>query len=134
MGLSEIRVGQLDELVSRLLPTPGPEQPPPAPSVWRTSHISAHTFFQNKHGELLSQMSRKGYRHSSFNVFFHNTDKIKLISEMLLLSLSLLQFNVVICLYRVLTQKVGGFWLTDIPQTTPQSSKRCLHRATILAR
>uniref|UniRef100_A0A667Z496 ATP-dependent zinc metalloprotease YME1L1 n=1 Tax=Myripristis murdjan TaxID=586833 RepID=A0A667Z496_9TELE len=52
LGLSEIRVGQLDELVSRLLPTPGPEQPPTAPSVWRTSHISAHTFFQNKHGEL----------------------------------------------------------------------------------
>ncbi|XP_029935339.1 ATP-dependent zinc metalloprotease YME1L1 isoform X2 [Myripristis murdjan] len=50
LGLSEIRVGQLDELVSRLLPTPGPEQPPTAPSVWRTSHISAHTFFQNKHG------------------------------------------------------------------------------------
>uniref|UniRef100_A0A667Z049 ATP-dependent zinc metalloprotease YME1L1 n=1 Tax=Myripristis murdjan TaxID=586833 RepID=A0A667Z049_9TELE len=87
LGLSEIRVGQLDELVSRLLPTPGPEQPPTAPSVWRTSHISAHTFFQNKHGELLSQMSRKGYRHSSFSVFFHNTDKIKLMSEMLLLSL-----------------------------------------------
>ncbi|XP_035507748.1 ATP-dependent zinc metalloprotease YME1L1 isoform X3 [Morone saxatilis] len=50
LGLSEIRVSQLDELVSRLLPTPGPEEPPAVPSTWRTSHVSAHSFFHNKHG------------------------------------------------------------------------------------
>uniref|UniRef100_A0A8C4HRZ5 ATP-dependent zinc metalloprotease YME1L1 n=1 Tax=Dicentrarchus labrax TaxID=13489 RepID=A0A8C4HRZ5_DICLA len=49
LGLSEIRVSQLDELVSRLLPTPGPEEPPAVPSTWRTSHVSAHSFFHNKH-------------------------------------------------------------------------------------
>uniref|UniRef100_A0A8C4HRQ5 ATP-dependent zinc metalloprotease YME1L1 n=1 Tax=Dicentrarchus labrax TaxID=13489 RepID=A0A8C4HRQ5_DICLA len=53
LGLSEIRVSQLDELVSRLLPTPGPEEPPAVPSTWRTSHVSAHSFFHNKHGEKL---------------------------------------------------------------------------------
>ncbi|XP_034562293.1 ATP-dependent zinc metalloprotease YME1L1 isoform X2 [Notolabrus celidotus] len=50
LGLSEIGVSQLDELVSRLLPTPGPEEPPAVPPVWRTSHVSADSFFQNKHG------------------------------------------------------------------------------------
>lgn len=50
LGLSDIRVSQLDELVSRLLPTPGPEEPPAAPSAWRTSHTSADSFFHNKHG------------------------------------------------------------------------------------
>ncbi|TMS08969.1 ATP-dependent zinc metalloprotease YME1L1 [Larimichthys crocea] len=50
LGLSEIRVSQLDELVSRLLPTPGPEEPPAVPSTWRTSHVSADSFFHNKHG------------------------------------------------------------------------------------
>ncbi|KAM3860683.1 ATP-dependent zinc metalloprotease YME1L1-like [Diretmus argenteus] len=49
LGLSDIRVGQLDELVSRLLPTLGPEESSAAPSSWRTSHVSADTFFQNKH-------------------------------------------------------------------------------------
>ncbi|XP_074477263.1 ATP-dependent zinc metalloprotease YME1L1 isoform X2 [Sebastes fasciatus] len=50
LGLSEIRVSQLDELVSRLLPTPGPEEPPAVPSIWRSSHVSADSFFHNKHG------------------------------------------------------------------------------------
>jgi len=51
LGLSELRVSQLDELVSRLVPTLGPEEPCPVPpSSWRTSHVSADTFFQNKHG------------------------------------------------------------------------------------
>uniref|UniRef100_A0A3B4Y7A5 ATP-dependent zinc metalloprotease YME1L1 n=1 Tax=Seriola lalandi dorsalis TaxID=1841481 RepID=A0A3B4Y7A5_SERLL len=49
LGLSDIRVSQLDELVSRLLPIPGPERPPAVPSTWRTSHISADSFFHNKH-------------------------------------------------------------------------------------
>uniref|UniRef100_A0A4W6DY29 ATP-dependent zinc metalloprotease YME1L1 n=1 Tax=Lates calcarifer TaxID=8187 RepID=A0A4W6DY29_LATCA len=51
LGLSEIRVSQLDELVSRLLPSPGPETPPAVPSTWKTSHVSADSFFHNKHGE-----------------------------------------------------------------------------------
>ncbi|XP_071751526.2 ATP-dependent zinc metalloprotease YME1L1 isoform X2 [Centroberyx gerrardi] len=50
LGLSDIRIGQLDELVSRLLPTQGPEEPPAAASSWRTSHVSADSFYQNKHG------------------------------------------------------------------------------------
>lgn len=50
LGLSDITVSQLDELVSRLLPTPGPEEPPAVPSSWRTSHVSADSFFYNKHG------------------------------------------------------------------------------------
>ncbi|XP_053198000.1 ATP-dependent zinc metalloprotease YME1L1-like isoform X2 [Scomber japonicus] len=50
LGLSDIRVSQLDELVSRLLPTLGPEQPPAVPSTWKTSHLSTNSFFHNKHG------------------------------------------------------------------------------------
>ncbi|CAG05480.1 unnamed protein product, partial [Tetraodon nigroviridis] len=50
LGLSEIRASQLDELVSRLLPAPQPEELPVVPSVWRTSHVSTDSFFHNKHG------------------------------------------------------------------------------------
>ncbi|XP_029979056.1 ATP-dependent zinc metalloprotease YME1L1 isoform X2 [Sphaeramia orbicularis] len=50
LGLSDIRESQLEELVSRLLPTLGPEEPPAGPSAWRTSHVSADNFFHNKHG------------------------------------------------------------------------------------
>uniref|UniRef100_A0A8C7MF03 ATP-dependent zinc metalloprotease YME1L1 n=1 Tax=Oncorhynchus kisutch TaxID=8019 RepID=A0A8C7MF03_ONCKI len=46
----DLRVGQLDELVNRLLPSPGSEEGPAA-SIWRTSHVSADSFLQNKHGE-----------------------------------------------------------------------------------
>ncbi|XP_010902026.1 ATP-dependent zinc metalloprotease YME1L1 isoform X1 [Esox lucius] len=49
LGLSDLRVGQLDELLSRLLPSHDPEDSPAAPT-WRTSHVSAHSFFHNKHG------------------------------------------------------------------------------------
>ncbi|XP_052339972.1 ATP-dependent zinc metalloprotease YME1L1-like isoform X2 [Oncorhynchus keta] len=49
LGLSDLRVGQLDELVNRLLPSPGSEEGPAA-SIWRTSHVSANSFLQNKHG------------------------------------------------------------------------------------
>uniref|UniRef100_A0A3B4F5B2 ATP-dependent zinc metalloprotease YME1L1 n=1 Tax=Pundamilia nyererei TaxID=303518 RepID=A0A3B4F5B2_9CICH len=49
LGLSKLRASQLDELISRLLPTPGPEEPPAVPSIWRTSHVSADSFFHNKH-------------------------------------------------------------------------------------
>lgn len=48
LGLPDIKVSQLDELVSRLLPAP--QEPLAAPSVWRTSHVSAHSFYHNKHG------------------------------------------------------------------------------------
>nr|XP_020489312.1 ATP-dependent zinc metalloprotease YME1L1 isoform X2 [Labrus bergylta] len=50
LGLSEVRASQLDELISRLLPTLGTEEPPTVPSAWRTSHVSANSFFHNKHG------------------------------------------------------------------------------------
>ncbi|XP_060920170.1 ATP-dependent zinc metalloprotease YME1L1-like isoform X2 [Labrus mixtus] len=50
LGLSEVRASQLDELVSRLLPTLGTEEPPTVASAWRTSHVSANSFFHNKHG------------------------------------------------------------------------------------
>uniref|UniRef100_A0A665X929 ATP-dependent zinc metalloprotease YME1L1 n=1 Tax=Echeneis naucrates TaxID=173247 RepID=A0A665X929_ECHNA len=53
LGLSDIRASQLDELVSRLLPIPGPEEPPAVPSIWKMSHISSDSFFHNKHGERL---------------------------------------------------------------------------------
>uniref|UniRef100_A0AAQ4R4G2 ATP-dependent zinc metalloprotease YME1L1 n=1 Tax=Gasterosteus aculeatus aculeatus TaxID=481459 RepID=A0AAQ4R4G2_GASAC len=53
LGLSEIRVSQLDELVRRLLPVSGPEEPPAGSSIWRSSHVSADSFFHNKHGEHL---------------------------------------------------------------------------------
>ncbi|KAK5849931.1 hypothetical protein PBY51_014228 [Eleginops maclovinus] len=50
LGLSEIRGSQLDELLSRLLPIPGPEEAPVVPSVWRSSYVSGDSFFHNKHG------------------------------------------------------------------------------------
>ncbi|XP_013860872.1 ATP-dependent zinc metalloprotease YME1L1 isoform X2 [Austrofundulus limnaeus] len=50
LGLSEVGASQLDVLVSRLLPVPSPEEPPTVSSIWRTSHVSADSFFQNKHG------------------------------------------------------------------------------------
>ncbi|XP_072234648.1 ATP-dependent zinc metalloprotease YME1L1-like isoform X2 [Leuresthes tenuis] len=50
LGLSDVSVSQLDELVNRLLPIPRPEEPPTVPSTWRTSHVSADSFFHNKHG------------------------------------------------------------------------------------
>lgn len=54
-------MSQLDELVSRLLPVPGPEEPPAVPSTWRTSHVSADNFFHNKHGERHRAVELKGY-------------------------------------------------------------------------
>uniref|UniRef100_A0A8C6TJF9 ATP-dependent zinc metalloprotease YME1L1 n=1 Tax=Neogobius melanostomus TaxID=47308 RepID=A0A8C6TJF9_9GOBI len=49
LGLTDIKVNQLDELVNRLLPAL--QEPLAAPSVWRTSHVSSHSFYHNKHGE-----------------------------------------------------------------------------------
>lgn len=50
LGLSEVQGSQLNELVSRLLPTPSHQEPPTVASVWKTSHVSADSFFQNKYG------------------------------------------------------------------------------------
>lgn len=50
LGLSEIRSSQLDELINRLLPSLGPEEPAAVASAWRTSHVSSDSFFHNKHG------------------------------------------------------------------------------------
>uniref|UniRef100_A0A8C6WNY6 ATP-dependent zinc metalloprotease YME1L1 n=1 Tax=Neogobius melanostomus TaxID=47308 RepID=A0A8C6WNY6_9GOBI len=47
LGLTDIKVNQLDELVNRLLPAL--QEPLAAPSVWRTSHVSSHSFYHNKH-------------------------------------------------------------------------------------
>uniref|UniRef100_A0A8C3B4G4 ATP-dependent zinc metalloprotease YME1L1 n=1 Tax=Cyclopterus lumpus TaxID=8103 RepID=A0A8C3B4G4_CYCLU len=99
LGLSDIRVSQLDELVRRLLPVPGPEEPPAASSIWRSSHVSANSFFHNKHGEQL--------RFPSFLLFFFLSDNGK----------------------KVFTEKVRSFRLPHLPHTIPQSSKRSLLRA-----
>lgn len=48
LGLTDIKVSQLDELVNRLLPAP--QESLAATSVWRTSHVSSHSFYHNKHG------------------------------------------------------------------------------------
>ncbi|XP_077592588.1 ATP-dependent zinc metalloprotease YME1L1-like [Stigmatopora nigra] len=50
LGFSEFRGAHLDEVLDRLLPTLGSEEPPSFPSAWRTSHVSASTFFHNRHG------------------------------------------------------------------------------------
>lgn len=47
LGLTDIKVSQLDELVNRLLPAP--QESLTATSVW-TSHVSSHSFYHNKHG------------------------------------------------------------------------------------
>ncbi|XP_028822305.1 ATP-dependent zinc metalloprotease YME1L1-like [Denticeps clupeoides] len=50
LGLSDFRVAQLGGLVSRLLPGLTPEGTPRVSPVWRTSHVSAASFYHNKHG------------------------------------------------------------------------------------
>lgn len=70
LGLSDVRVSQLDELVSRLLPTPGPEEPPSVPLLWKTSHISTNSFFQNKHG--FSHRSPGGFAPPLFHRQYHS--------------------------------------------------------------
>ncbi|XP_073190433.1 ATP-dependent zinc metalloprotease YME1L1 isoform X3 [Lepidochelys kempii] len=48
LGLSDLKVSQLDELVTRLLPGYCTENK--ISSQWNTSYISAQSFFENKHG------------------------------------------------------------------------------------
>ncbi|XP_054876902.1 ATP-dependent zinc metalloprotease YME1L1-like isoform X2 [Poeciliopsis prolifica] len=66
LGLSDVQDSQLNELVSRLLPPLSPEEPPTVTSIWKTSHVSADSFFQNKYGfsqkRLLGQGSPLFYR------------------------------------------------------------------------
>ncbi|KAM4727600.1 ATP-dependent zinc metalloprotease YME1L1-like isoform 1-T2 [Anableps anableps] len=53
LGFSDLGKQQLDELVNHLLPRLNPQEAsPPAwgQSTWRTSHLSSHSFFHNKHG------------------------------------------------------------------------------------
>uniref|UniRef100_A0A3B3UP87 ATP-dependent zinc metalloprotease YME1L1 n=1 Tax=Poecilia latipinna TaxID=48699 RepID=A0A3B3UP87_9TELE len=58
LGLSDLGKQQLDELVSQALPRLSPQEvPPPAwgQSPWRTSHLSSHSFFHNKHAMFQSR-------------------------------------------------------------------------------
>ncbi|CAM4521319.1 unnamed protein product [Lepidochelys olivacea] len=48
LGLSDLKVSQLDELMTRLLPGYCTENK--ISSQWNTSYISAQSFFENKHG------------------------------------------------------------------------------------
>uniref|UniRef100_A0A8C1WR46 ATP-dependent zinc metalloprotease YME1L1 n=1 Tax=Cyprinus carpio TaxID=7962 RepID=A0A8C1WR46_CYPCA len=56
LGLTDLGVGQLDELVQKLLPCVTQQeslsQLRTVPNIWRTSHLSSDSFFYNKHGEL----------------------------------------------------------------------------------
>ena len=110
LGLSDIGVSQLDELVCRLLPPPGPEAPLAVPSIWRTSHVSTDSFFHNKHGEKAVELQGFG-----LTILLFNKTNFHFLSP------------------RGFTQELGGVWITNIPQTIPQSSKRSLLTATILA-
>uniref|UniRef100_A0A8C1WV55 ATP-dependent zinc metalloprotease YME1L1 n=1 Tax=Cyprinus carpio TaxID=7962 RepID=A0A8C1WV55_CYPCA len=54
LGLTDLGVGQLDELVQKLLPCVTQQeslsQLRTVPNIWRTSHLSSDSFFYNKHG------------------------------------------------------------------------------------
>ncbi|XP_076601531.1 ATP-dependent zinc metalloprotease YME1L1b isoform X2 [Chaetodon auriga] len=60
LGLSDLGAQQLDELVTRVLPRLSPQEVPLSLSgqtAWRTSHLSTHSFFYNKHGFSYGAMS-----------------------------------------------------------------------------
>ncbi|XP_040911440.1 ATP-dependent zinc metalloprotease YME1L1b isoform X2 [Toxotes jaculatrix] len=53
LGLSDLGTQQLDELVNRVLPhlsTQAELLPVGSQTAWKTSHLSTHSFFYNKHG------------------------------------------------------------------------------------
>uniref|UniRef100_A0A667GMJ2 YME1 like 1 ATPase n=1 Tax=Lynx canadensis TaxID=61383 RepID=A0A667GMJ2_LYNCA len=50
LGLSELKIGQIDQLVDHLLP--GFCKGKSVSSHWHTSHVSAQSFFENKYGYL----------------------------------------------------------------------------------
>uniref|UniRef100_A0A8C7WE40 ATP-dependent zinc metalloprotease YME1L1 n=1 Tax=Oncorhynchus mykiss TaxID=8022 RepID=A0A8C7WE40_ONCMY len=53
LGLSDLGVGQLDELISAMLPRLSQQgalsSSSPSQQAWGTSHLSSHSFFHNKH-------------------------------------------------------------------------------------
>uniref|UniRef100_A0A8C8J0N8 ATP-dependent zinc metalloprotease YME1L1 n=1 Tax=Oncorhynchus tshawytscha TaxID=74940 RepID=A0A8C8J0N8_ONCTS len=55
LGLSDLGVGQLDELISTMLPRLSQQgalsSSSPSQQAWGISHLSSHSFFHNKHGE-----------------------------------------------------------------------------------
>jgi len=51
LGLSELKIGQIDQLVDSLLP--GFCKGKSISSHWHTSHVSAQSFFENKYGRLV---------------------------------------------------------------------------------
>uniref|UniRef100_A0A671N2E4 ATP-dependent zinc metalloprotease YME1L1 n=1 Tax=Sinocyclocheilus anshuiensis TaxID=1608454 RepID=A0A671N2E4_9TELE len=62
LGLSELRFHHVHEVLERLLPSIDPEEKSISSAAqnstaWRTSHISAPSFFQNKYGEVTHNMS-----------------------------------------------------------------------------
>uniref|UniRef100_A0A8D3AJU1 ATP-dependent zinc metalloprotease YME1L1 n=1 Tax=Scophthalmus maximus TaxID=52904 RepID=A0A8D3AJU1_SCOMX len=59
LGLSDLGTQQLDELVNRVLPRFNTHDAPfllGGQTAWRTTHLSSHSFFYNKHGFACSPM------------------------------------------------------------------------------
>uniref|UniRef100_A0A8C2X4V8 ATP-dependent zinc metalloprotease YME1L1 n=1 Tax=Cyclopterus lumpus TaxID=8103 RepID=A0A8C2X4V8_CYCLU len=57
LGLSDLGAQQLDELVNSVFPRLSPQETPlclGGQTAWRTSHLSTHSFYSNKHGENLN--------------------------------------------------------------------------------
>ncbi|XP_056277491.1 ATP-dependent zinc metalloprotease YME1L1b isoform X2 [Pseudoliparis swirei] len=53
LGLSDLGAQQLDELVNSVFPRSSPQETPlclGGQTAWRTSHLSTHSFYYNKHG------------------------------------------------------------------------------------
>ncbi|XP_010777566.1 ATP-dependent zinc metalloprotease YME1L1b [Notothenia coriiceps] len=53
LGLSDLGAQQLEELVNNALPRLSPQEAPlplDGQTAWRTSHLSTHSFYHNKHG------------------------------------------------------------------------------------
>ncbi|KAG8138862.1 putative ATP-dependent zinc metalloprotease YME1L1-like protein [Naja naja] len=48
LGLGDLKISQLDEIVNKLIPGFGEENK--IPSHWQTSYVSAESFFENKYG------------------------------------------------------------------------------------
>uniref|UniRef100_A0A673MH10 ATP-dependent zinc metalloprotease YME1L1 n=1 Tax=Sinocyclocheilus rhinocerous TaxID=307959 RepID=A0A673MH10_9TELE len=62
LGLSELRYSHVRDVLEHLLPSIDPEEKSISSAAqnsttWRTSHISASSFFQNKYGEVTHNMS-----------------------------------------------------------------------------
>ncbi|XP_040208512.1 ATP-dependent zinc metalloprotease YME1L1 [Rana temporaria] len=62
LGLSELRVAQLDEIFSRLLPGFFADKKK-SPSNWHTSHVSAQSFFENRNGYPSTVNALRLYHH-----------------------------------------------------------------------